>query len=146
MLLKTCLAPNIQLQQCAVSNQHYEKIHLRYGRCRAPRGVRAKDRDDPAVNNSSPNGGARSRRGCSCCRHQSCYEKRISSGRDSIANWNTASRLINSVAYFFFAKSSSGVPGEDLTRTSLAPKNDIHDTGKFVLLSKGPAPDAPRRV
>jgi hypothetical protein len=45
---KKSLAPINQLKQYALSNYHYEKIHLHPGQCRAPSGVRAKDRNDRA--------------------------------------------------------------------------------------------------
>src|SRR4029077_7360630 len=96
---KNRLARYIQLQECAPSNQPYEKIHLCSGQCCTPRGVRAKDRDNSAGDYSRPNRGA-----CSRWRLQSCYEKRISSGSDSIANWDTAAKLINSAARFFFCE------------------------------------------
>jgi len=50
---KKCLAPINQLKQYPVSNYHYEKIHLHPGQCRAPRGVRAKDRNDRAGGESN---------------------------------------------------------------------------------------------
>ncbi len=104
--------------------------------------MRAKDRDNSAGDYSSPNRGAGSRGGRSRCRPQSCCEKRISSGSD--ANWDTAAKFINSAAYLFFAKSYSGVPGED--RRPWRQMTTSHDTGKFVLFSKTSAPDALCRV
>jgi hypothetical protein len=45
---KKRLAPINHLKQYALSNYHYEKIYLHPGQCRAPRGVRAKDRNHRA--------------------------------------------------------------------------------------------------
>jgi hypothetical protein len=46
--VKNRLAPINQLKQYGSSNYHYEKIYLHPGRCRSPRGVRAKDRNNRA--------------------------------------------------------------------------------------------------